>query len=170
MEPNDQHLTPEFLMSQINQLRVDVDKKIDEYKTLITDLINNSSNNDSKRNAQIVRVAMLIDTAMDNIHSIIGLLAEINEKLAMHDQQIWSHGNSISINKRNLTELSKYLKTADKAWGEARKVLNNLSDENEKNIVFRWVVGVFVTVISLICGGAAFSDSIKALWNAISFN
>lgn len=162
-----EELTPEFLMQQIQELREHTDKKIEEYKHQLEVLITDNTANDGKRNAQIVRIAMLIDTAMDNIHSIISLLAEINDKLSIHDQQIWSHGNSISINKRNLNELSKYLKTADKAWSEARKVLNTLSDENDKNITFRWAIGIFVGLLGLVCGGVAFSNSLKALWTLI---
>lgn len=160
-------LTPEFVTEQIQMLRDYVDVKFNECKEQVEKLLNASNSNDNKRNSQLMRVAMLIDTAMDNIHTIIGVLAEINDKLSIHDQQIWSHGNSISINKRNLNELSKYFKSADKAWAEARAVINNLAEENDKNATFRWVIGIVIGILGLILGGTAFSDSLKALWRLI---
>ena len=80
------------------------------------------------------------------------MLVEINNKLAEQDQTLWSHGNSISINKRNLNELSKYIKKADKAWKEACKEIKDLHEASNEHSEFkgRVIAGFSVLVMAFI--------------------
>lgn len=166
--PTNEELTPENLNKKINEIRTELLSKIATLQSQLDELLKHSDANDNKQNSQIVRVALLLDNAMDNIHGIIGLLADVNNKIANHDQQIWSHGNSISINKRNVAELSKYIKEIDKVWQEARAVINQLSDDNEANKQSQ-------VVVKLICGGALVvvtwfisSGHCKTVWDWIT--
>lgn len=164
---NDADLTPEALYSEIEKVKLDLEAKYADLQAKLDKLGAKSDSNDDKQNTQIIRVALLIDTAMDNIKNIIGMLVEINNKLAEQDQQLWSHGNSISINKRNLSELSKYIKKADKAWKDARKEIDELQVASEEHSAFNGKIAWAFTVLAGVVIWLVTGDHAKMLWDWI---
>lgn len=166
-EIDEADLTPQGLSAKIEKVKLDLEAKYIDLQTQLNKLGVRSDANDDKQNTQIIRVAVLIDTAMDNIKSIIGMLVEINTKLAEQDQQLWSHGNSISINKRNLSELSKYIKKADKAWKDARKEIDALQVASDEHATFHGKISWAFTILAGAVIWLVTGDHAKVLWDWI---
>lgn len=164
-EIDEADLTPQELSAKIEKVKLDLEAKCTDLQNQLNLLGNRSDANDDKQNTQIIRVAVLIDTAMDNIKSIIGMLVEINNKLAEQDQQLWSHGNSISINKRNLSELSKYIKKADKAWKDARKEIDALQIASDEHATFHGKISWAFTILAGAVIWIVTGDHAKMLWD-----
>lgn len=154
------------IQNEIAKVKLEFDTKVNSLQTQLDDLKKDVDGNDEMSITRFRRVTKLIGSAMDHIRVIVQMVIDMHNKITEYEEQISRHGKSLAVNKKNIAELSKYVKQVDALWKEARKDITSLSEEAAAHKQFRWKL---TAAISSILSAATYfgADWIKKFWSAI---
>lgn len=168
---SDEQLTLESLSERIVNVKEGVDEKCRALQKQIIELEDRLGEDEKKCTEQIGRITIRICSAMNHLQVLIKLISDISTLLKAHDVKLDKFGESVSINKRNLVEVSKYVKKVDQEWKAAVKEINRLSSAEEDNSKFRWKMSamclVGLSILFMIFKGGSIWDMIAQLLSMI---
>lgn len=161
---SDAELSLEMLYEHIQEVKETTTKRLTEMQTQIDEMRKRMTNVDNKTTKRLVKITHIIDTTFDNFQQIMLTISDLTTRINECERKGMTVANSISINKRNLHDLSKYIKQVDKTWKEAIKEIDQLKDAMDGNVHINWKVAAvivcgIVAIIFVLAGG----DLIKLL-------
>ena len=162
---DEQKITLEILSTKLEEVKKDFAIRLSVMQTEINQLKEHAKNADAKNAKRLIRITNLIDSTFDNFQQIALIFGDLTTRINECERRGLTMSNSISINKHNLNELSKYFKKVDKTWQQAIKEIERLKDSEADNKIFKKkILWIFTAAIPAIAAIAK-SDTIGQLWD-----
>lgn len=144
-----ENLTVQEVAAKLNELNKSIDSRFQDLRSQVDQLKTNTS----MSNKRMIRIVTLLDEVLENFPQITTVLNTVGERLCEQKDRIDLVAGSAATNKRNLNELSKYLKQVSKTLNVIQKEVDRLKDEESSGgSHIKIKVGTLIAVILTIAG------------------
>lgn len=132
-----EELTLESLSEMIKSTRAMIDQKCGTLQEQIDALKARFEREAGEFDSRLVKITQLIDCTMQHMQAVVQVVGKVSEELKICKEKGAILGQSVAINRQNMTSLNKYVQQVDKSWKQAQEEIAKLQESDEDNTSFR---------------------------------